>query len=335
MKIVLDAMSGDNAPLEIVKGGIEAVLEYDCEVILAGDEQKINEILKECGQIDNSKISVVATNSVVDMCDEPNIVVREKRDSSMGVALDMLARGEADALVSAGNTGALLAGGTLIVKRIKGIRRAVLAATVPNAIKGGSIIVDSGANVECTADYLEQFAIMGNVYCKKALKKENPRIGLVNNGSEESKGSPMVKETYKLLEENAKKGRLNFIGNIEGRDVALGTADVIVTDGFTGNVLLKTYEGVGMYLSKEIKNMFMQNIFTKISAVFVNKGLNKLKKDMDYKETGGAPLLGIQKAIVKAHGSSDAYAIRSACRQVIAYKKSGTIEAITDEVAQK
>lgn len=335
MKIVLDAMSGDNAPLEIVKGGIQAVLEYDCDIILVGDDEKINNILKEQGQIENSHITVVASSGTIDMCDEPNVVVKEKRASSMGVAFDILADDKADVLVSAGNTGALLAGGTLIIKRIKGIRRAVLAAIVPNAIKGGTIIVDSGANTECTAEYLEQFAIMGNIYCKKALNRENPRIGLVNNGSESSKGTAMVKEAYELLEKNAKQGNFNFIGNIEGRDIALGTADVVVTDGFTGNILLKTYEGVGMYISNELKKIFLTNIFSKISAVLINKGLTQFKKDMNYKEMGGAPLIGIKKPIIKAHGSSDAYAIRSACRQAIAYKKSAIIEAITEEIAQK
>lgn len=334
MKIVLDAMSGDNAPQEIVKGGVMAVLEFGCQAILVGDLEQINEILAKEGQLNNDKITVVHSEGVVEMCDDPKIVLREKRGSSLGVALDIIAKGEADAFVSAGNTGAVLTGATLIVKRIQGVRRAAIAPTIPTKTVGGSLLIDSGANVECTEEYLEQFAIMGSIYCKKTMNRTSPKVGLVNNGSESSKGTPMIKATHELLLKTHEAGTINFIGNIEGRDVALGTADVIVADGFTGNVLLKTYEGVGMYISGQVKKIFTKNIFTKIAALMVSDGINEFKKSMDYKEVGGAPMLGIRKPIIKSHGSCDAYAIRSSFKQAIAYKESGVIDDITAEIAK-
>lgn len=333
MKIVLDAMSGDNAPYEIVKGGIMAVEEFGCEVILVGDTEKITEILVKEGQTYNTKITIEHSEGVVEMCDDPKIVLRKKRGSSLGVALDILAKDKADAFVSAGNTGAVLTGATLIVKRIAGVRRAAIAPTLPTKT-GGSLLIDSGANVECTEEYLEQFAIMGNIYCKKTMGRKTPKVGLVNNGAESSKGTPMIKATYEKLAQAHKDGVLNFIGNVEGRDVAQGTADVIVTDGFTGNILLKTYEGVGLYISAEVKKMFVKNIFTKIGAILVKEGIDNLKKSMDYKEVGGAPMLGIKKPVIKSHGSCDAYAIRSSIKQAIAYTESGVIDDITKEIAK-
>ncbi|MFI3226709.1 MAG: phosphate acyltransferase PlsX [Clostridia bacterium] len=334
MKIVLDAMSGDNAPGEIVKGGVMAVKEFDCEIILVGDTEQITEVLVKEGQAYNSKISVVHSEGIVEMCDDPKVVLRQKRGSSLGVALDIIAKGEADAFVSAGNTGAVLTGATLIVKRIAGVRRAALAPTLPTKTVGGSLLIDSGANVECTEEYLEQFAIMGSIYCEKTMGRARPKVGLINNGSESSKGTPMIKAAHELLKQTHADGTINFIGNIEGRDVAEGTADVIVTDGFTGNILLKTYEGVGLYIATQIKQMFTKNIFTKIGALLVKDGINDFKKSMDYKEVGGAPMLGIRKAIIKSHGSCDAYAIRSSVKQAIAYKESGVIEDITREIAK-
>ena len=331
MKIVLDAMGGDNAPLEVVKGAILAVNEFKKEVILVGDETKIKEILKENNALDNKLLSIVHSDQVITMSDSPKSVLKEKRNSSIGMALDLVAEGKADAFVSAGNTGAVLTGSTLIVKRIKGIRRAALAPMLPTK-SGGSLLVDCGANVECTEEYLLQFAIMGSIYFGNVSNNKNPKVGLVNNGAESSKGTPMHKKTYKMLENIHNMGIINFTGNIEGRDIPQGVCDVLVTDGFTGNILLKTYEGVGLYIASEMKKMFMKNIISKISALLVKNGIDEFKKTMDYKEVGGAPLLGIKKPVIKAHGSSNAYAIRSAIKQAIVYTESKSIEAIEKNI---
>lgn len=330
MKIILDAMGGDNAPKALVEGAILASKEFDAEIILVGREEEILKVLQENNETSNKKISVVNATEVVTMEDDPTKSLKEKKDSSLRVALTMLANDEGDAMVCAGNTGAVLAGATLIVKRIRGIRRAALAPILPTK-NGGSLLIDCGANVECSPDYLEQFAIMGSAYF--SAFRENPRVALVNNGAESNKGAPLQKETYKLLEKIGNQGIINFTGNIEGRDVAINGADVLVTDGFTGNILLKTYEGVGMYIAGEVKNMFTKNIFTKIGALFVSSGLKEFKKSLDYKEIGGAPLLGIKKPVIKAHGSCDAYAVRSAIRQAIEYKNNKSIEDITNKIA--
>lgn len=334
MRVVLDAMGGDNAPEQIVLGAILAVNEFGCQITLVGDEQAITKILQENNEENNKLLKVVNANSVIDMCDNPNVVVKEKRDSSMGVAFDILAKGEADSMVSAGNTGAILTGGTLIIKRIKGIRRASLAPMIPTQ-SGKTLLIDSGANTECTQEILQQFGIMGSIYFKNVMKTQNPKVGLINNGAEETKGTQVIQDAYKLLKKSNDEKIINFIGNIEGRDVAIGTADVIVADGFTGNILLKTYEGVGIYISNELKNIFYKNILTKVGALLVKDGLDDLKRMMDYKEVGGAPMLGLEKPVIKAHGSSDAYAIRSAINQAINYNKSGVIEDIKNQLAKK
>lgn len=250
----------------------------------------------------------------------------------MAAALRMLSAGEGDALVSSGNTGALLVGSTMYVKRIRGVRRAALAPLMPTASEKGSLLIDSGANVECTPEYLLQFAYMGSFYAQKQMGIPSPKVGLVNNGAEASKGTPMLKETYALLQQAGQAGRLNFIGNIEGRDVPFGAADVVLCDGFTGNILLKTYEGVGLYFAGEMKKMFTKSLGTKVGALLVKDGLQAFKKKMDYKEVGGAPLLGISKPVVKAHGSSDPRAFRSAIRQAIQYADSGIISSITENI---
>lgn len=330
MKIVLDVMGGDNAPVSTVKGAILAKKEFDADIVLVGDKDKIEAILKE----ENADgFEIVDTKVEVTMKDDPNVVLKQKRDSSMGISLDMLAKGEADAFVTAGSTGAVLTGATLIVKRIKGIRRAALSPIIPTKT-GGALLIDCGANSVCTEEYLTQFAILGNIYYKLTSDNKNPRVALINNGAESSKGTPMIKETYAKLEELSKQGVLNFTGNIEGRDIATGGADILVTDGFTGNVLLKTYEGVGMYIFDMVKGILKKNIITKFAAVLLASGLKELKKAMDYKEVGGAPLLGIKKPVIKAHGSANDYAIRSAIKQAINYTESGVIEAIEEEIAK-
>lgn len=332
MKIIIDAMGGDNAPQSTVEGAVLAVRELGVQATLVGREQEIRACLEaaQAGDAANS-IQVVHAEQTIDMCDSATSVTKEKKDSSLAEALRMLGAGEGDALVSSGNTGALLVGSTMYVKRIRGVRRAALAPVLPTD-KGGALLIDCGANVECTPEYLLQFAYMGSFYAQKQLGAAKPKVGLLNNGAEASKGTPMLRETYELLQEAAQAGRLNFIGNIEGRDVPFGAADVILCDGFVGNVLLKTYEGVGMYFAGEMKKMFMRNLGTKMAALLVKDGLRAFKKKMDYKEVGGAPLLGISKPVIKAHGSSDPRAFKSAVRQAVQYAESGIIASISDNV---
>ena len=323
MKIIVDAMGGDNAPDEIVKGACIAAEEFGVEVVLVGREEAVRPHMTDC-----AKVSVVNANEVVEMDDDPTKVMRTKKDASMTVALRMLAEGQGDAVVSAGSTGALLTQATLIVKRIRGIRRAALAPIMPTA-KNGALLIDCGANAECTPEYLQQFALMGASYAKFMLGLENPRIGLLNNGTEEHKGGTLQQSAYVLLKQAHEKGMINFIGNIEGRDVMFGGADVVVTDGFTGNIMLKTVEGVGMYFAKELKGMFTKNIFTKLAALIVKDGIKSFKKKMDYNETGGAPLLGISKPVIKVHNSSGAYSLRSAIKQAMDYVAANSIEEIS------
>lgn len=336
MKIILDAMGGDNAPRAVVEGAVLAAREFGEQIVLVGDRAQIESLLSEFGAREDARITVVHASEVITMEDDAVQAVRRKKDSSLVVALTMLAAAEGDALVSAGSTGAVLAGGTLIVKRIRGIRRAALAPILPTD-RGGSLLIDCGANVDCTAEYLMQFAFLGHYYAKRQMGIENPRIGLINNGSEETKGTDALRETYALLRRASEQGKINFVGNIEGRDIPLGAADVLVCDGFTGNVVLKTIEGVGMFFVGKVKEIFMRNALTKLAALIVKPGLRAFKKMLDYKEVGGAPLLGISRPIIKAHGSCDAYAVRSAVSQAIVYVRSGVIaeiEAHVDEMAQ-
>lgn len=332
MRIIVDAMGGDNAPRSTVEGAVLAAREFGVELALVGREQEMKACLDAVQAEDvRGKLQLVHAEQVIDMCDSATSVTKEKKDSSMAVALRMLGAGEGEAMVSSGNTGAVLVGSTMYVKRIRGVRRAALAPLLPTDT-GGSLLIDSGANVECTPEYLLQFAYMGYFYAQKQLGIPNPKVGLVNNGTEASKGTPMLKETYGLLQQASQAGRLNFIGNIEGRDVPFGVADVVLCDGFTGNVLLKTYEGVGLYFAGEMKKMFTKSLGTKVGALLVKDGLKTFKKKMDYKEVGGAPLLGIAKPVVKAHGSSDPRAFKSAIRQAIQYAESGIIASIEQNI---
>lgn len=328
MKIIVDAMGGDNAPEEIVKGACMASKEFGVHIVLVGRREEIEKYLDK-----DADVTVVHAQDVITMEDDPTAAIRSKKDASMTVALRMLADGEGDALVCAGSTGALLVQATLIVKRIRGVRRAALAPIMPTAT-GGALLIDSGANADCPPEYLLQFALMGASYTKFALGLENPRIGLLNNGTEEHKGGELQQKAYLLLKQASEKGMINFIGNIEGRDAVLGGADVIVTDGFSGNVLLKTVEGAAMFFSKELKGIFMKNIFSKLAALIVKDGIRNFKKKMDYNEVGGAPLLGISKPVIKAHGSSKALALRSAIKQAIDYVNAKSIEEITKNLKE-
>ena len=332
MRIIIDAMGGDNAPKEIIKGAVEAVREYGVDIALVGKEEVVRACLKEEKAEDlSNKISVVNATQQVLMEDDPTGVLRTKKDSSMFVALNMLKNGEGDACVSAGSTGALLAGATLIVKRVKGIRRAAMAPVIPNE-GTGTILIDCGANVECTPEYLLQFAFMGSFYCKYIMGIDKPKVGLLNVGTEETKGGELQKESFALLKKASENGHINFVGNVEGRDVFSGTVDVIVTDGFSGNVLLKGAEGMAKFISSNLKTILMSNLRTKIGALLVKDKMSQLKNLVDPSSVGGTALLGITKPVIKAHGSSDATAIKNAVAQAINNIDAGVAEKIQENI---
>ena len=331
MRIIIDAMGGDNAPQAIVQGAADAQREFGVDITLVGREAEVKACLHQCGAADNGHITVVNADEIIDMHDDPATAVRRKRNSSMAVALELLRNGEGDAAISAGSTGALLTGATLLVRRIKGIRRAAMAPVLPNGGKG-AVLIDCGANVECTPEYLLQFAYMGSFYSKKILGCDAPRVGLLSNGSEDSKGTPLCKETYALLQEAAEAGRLNFIGNVEGTDVFSGNVDVIVTDGFTGNILLKTVEGTAKFMMKNIKGILMKSLKTKLGALLLKNDLLGLKKLLDVSEVGGTAFIGITQPVIKAHGSSNARAIRSAVNQAIGFVNAGVTEDIIENI---
>ena len=325
MKIIIDAMGGDNAPLEIVKGALLGMEHWGVEVLLTGDTEAILRALRDCGHDTIPRgMEIVHTTETVEMCDDPSKVFRHKKDTSMGVGLTLLRDGKADALVSAGSTGALLAGATLITKRIRGIRRAAMAPVIPTT-GGKAVLIDCGANAECTPEYLMQFAYLGSFYAGRVLGLERPRVGLLNIGSEPSKGDTLRHETYALLEEAGREGRLNFIGNIEANTALLGGADVIVADGYSGNILLKTVEGTAKLLLGEMKKAFLSSTKSKLGALLVKDSLGDVKKLLDPSEVGGTPFLGISKPVLKAHGSSDARAIRNAVFRAVEYAQSGII----------
>ncbi len=323
MKIIVDAMGGDHAPGEIVAGTLSACKKFNIEAVLVGREDALRPLIPQ----DAAGVSILPAADVIGMEDDPTALLKTKKESSMAVALRALKDGAGDALVSAGSTGALLVGATMIVRRIPGIRRAALAPLLPTA-QGNALLIDCGANVECTPEYLLQFATMGAHYMQSVLGVAQPRVGLLNNGAEEHKGMPLQQETYQLL----KTAPVNFIGNIEGRDVPLGAADVIVADGFTGNILLKTMEGVGLLFAGELKSIFLKNAASKLAALLVRDGIRSFKKKMDYNETGGAPLLGIAKPVIKAHGSSKAKTFESAIAQAVTYVEQGVIDKIARSV---
>ena len=325
MKIILDAMGGDNAPLETIKGAAMAVDELDVQLILAGDEKKINQTAEE-NKLSLKNIEIVHTDKLISMEDDPLSVVKSNKDSSMGVCFRMLAddkNDEISAMVSAGNSGALLTGSTLLVKRINEIKRAAIAVVLPYERK--TLLIDAGANLDIKAEYLKQFGFMGSIYMKKIFGIESPTVGLANNGAEKTKGTAEYVEAYKLLSETK---TINFVGNIEGRDMPTRCSDVLVTDGFTGNIILKLTEGFGDFMLKKLKAMFFRDIFTKVSGVLIKNSLKEFKKSFDQSEYGGAPLLGIRKPVIKAHGSSDARAIKNAIRQAKFCAETKLVEEI-------
>lgn len=319
MKIIVDAMGGDNAPYEIVKGSVEAVKSFDISVCLVGKEEEILTILNSLNYSAYcDKIEVINANTVICIDDDPATAIRTKKDSSLSVGLTLLRDGSGDAIVSAGSTGALLSGATLIVKRVRGVRRTALAPVLPSK-KGSFILIDCGANVECTPEFLLQFAYMGTYYAKSALSIDSPRVGLLNNGAEDGKGTSLQLETYKLLGERAD---INFIGNIEATEALDGGCDVLVCDGYTGNIFLKTVEGTASLLMSEIKSIFYKNFITKISALMIKKHMRVLSKKLSAESVGGTALLGISKPVIKAHGSSNYVAIKNAILQAIKEAKA-------------
>ena len=332
MKIIVDAMGGDLAPLAPVKGALMAHERYGADIILTGKEEKIMEAACQCGCKElPAGVEIVNTTEVVEICDDPATAFKRKKDSSLTVGLTMLHAGDADGFVSAGSTGALLAGATLLVKRVRGLRRAALAPTIPTA-KGKAVLIDCGANAECTPEYLVQFAYLGNFYAKRVLGVEQPRVGLLNIGAEDSKGTELQKTTLALLRKADEAGDLHFIGNIEAKDAIKGGCDVIVTDGFSGNVMLKTIEGVGSFAGSALKGMFKKNLLTKLAALLVMPGLNEFKSRLDPNKVGGTAFIGISKPVIKAHGGSNAEAIENAVGQAIQVAQSGIVDDIAAHI---
>lgn len=335
MKILLDAMGGDNAPDATIKGAIRAVNEVEAEIVLIGKEEVINQRVKELygkGKISdiNSRLSIRNATETIEMEDIPTQAIKHKKDSSMVVGFNMLKEGEGDVFVSAGNSGALLTGATLLVGRIKGIDRPAIAPLLPSYRKS-VMLMDAGANTNCKPINLFQFAQMSTIYLRNNFGIERPRVGLLNIGTEETKGNDLVKESYQLLKEKSEEAGINFIGNIEGRDCFTGDVDVIITDGFTGNVLLKTIEGFGKLVKRNLKESLMQNLISKIGAIPALPGIKRFSKTMDYKQYGGALFLGVKKPVVKAHGSSDDFLFYFTIKQAENFVKSGAVEKMREE----
>ena len=319
MRIVLDAMGGDHAPQAPVMGAVQAAKDFGAQITLVGKGDEILEVMRQNG-IENlpDGVEIANADEVVDMHDDPANVIRKKKNSSMVIGLRMVAEGQGDAFVSAGSTGALLSGATLIVKRVKGIRRAAMGPVMPNKAGGKTVILDCGANAECTAEFLLQFGMVGSLYAKKYLNVENPKVGLLNIGTEDTKGTPLQKEAYGLLMDAKDRGLINFVGNVEARDVPLGTVDVVVCDGFSGNVLLKSIEGTAMFMGSLMKHrIFKRNLLSVLGYLFCKPGVNEVMGMLDYRTIGGTQFLGIKKPVIKAHGSSDALAFRNAVKQAM------------------
>ena len=343
MKIILDAMGGDNAPLAPVMGAVAAAKDFGAQIVLVGKGEEILRVLREKG-VDTlpEGVEMVHADEVVDVHEDPAAAVRKKKNSSMMLGLKMLTDGEGEAFVSAGSTGALLSGATLLVKRVKGIRRAAMGPVMPNKAGGKTVILDCGANAECTPEFLLQFGIVGSLYAKKYLGVENPKVGLLNIGAEDTKGTPLQKEAYALLQQAGEKGLVNFVGNTEARDVPLGAVDVVVCDGFAGNVLLKTIEGTAMFMGSMMKHkIFKRSALSKIGYLFCKPGVDEVMGMLDYRTIGGTQFLGIRKPVIKAHGSSDELAFRNAIRQAMESAKTDfsaeleqSLAALTDKESQ-
>lgn len=325
MRVIVDVMGGDHAPLEMVKGAVEASKTLNASFVLVGDAAQIERVAEEQG-LDLRRFDIVHSDEVITMQDDPLSVVRAKKGSSMGVGLHLLADGKGDVFVSTGNTGALFTGATLIVRKVRGIQRAAIGTILP--VTQPCVLLDTGANVTVTEEYLEQFAVMGSAYVKKVFGVESPTVGLLNNGTEDCKGTPLQIEANKRLRACPS---ISYVGNVEASAVPFGACNVLVTDGFTGNVFIKTMEGTGRYIMGAVKSVFKKNQISKLSALLVRNSLLEMKRTFDPSEYGGSPFLGISKPVVKAHGSSDAHAFANAIRAAVSYAESGAIYDIAEE----
>lgn len=327
MRIIVDGFGGDNAPIEVIKGAIKANEELEVDITLVGDENKLSECAKENG-LDISRLTVCHAPDIMEVCADPAKILKEYKNSSMAIGLQLLKDGEGDAFVSAGSTGALVMGATFIVKRLKGIKRTALATVLPTR-KNPCMLLDVGANADCRPEMLAQFGVMGSAYMNKLMGVDSPVVALANIGAEPTKGRELELETYQRLS----KAPINFIGNIEGRQIPLGDADVVVADGFSGNLILKTIEGMGKFFSGELKEMLGSGLGI-IGAAFLVKKIHAFKKKMDYSEYGGAPLLGTAKPVIKAHGSSDAKAFYNAIRQAKTFIETNVIDEISSALEE-
>ena len=328
MKIIIDAMGGDNAPDEIVRGALHARKELGVALTLVGQREPVLRCLAENGAAPGEGLELVEADEIVTMEDDPSTAVRRKRNSSMSVALRLLRDGAGDAVVSAGSTGALLSGATLVVKRVHGIRRAALAPVLPNRPGTGMVLIDCGANVECTPEYLLQFAFMGSFYAERFLNIPRPKVGLLNVGSEDTKGGELQKQTFALLHRAGEQGQIHFVGNTEADRLLTGEVDVLVADGFSGNILLKSTEGSVKFLMRELKGVMLRSMRTRLGALMLRGGIAGLRRRMDANEVGGTALLGISKPVIKAHGSSNAAAVAAAVRQAVRFAEADVVGEI-------
>lgn len=329
MKIIVDCFGGDNAPSEILKGSALAVKELDVDIVLTGDKEKIEKCARE-NNISLERMEIEDCPDVITMEDDAKSVLKAKSNSSMTVGFRLLNEGRGDAFVSAGNTGAIAVGATLITKRIKGIIRPAIASVMPS-VTTPFVLMDCGANAQCRSEMLCQFALLGSIYMEKIMGVKNPKVALANNGSESTKGTPLQIETYEKLSE----GNLNFVGNIEGRAIPFGDADVVVADGFSGNLILKTYEGTAKALMGSIKNIFTRNLRSKLAYLAIKDGIDDLKTQFDYKEYGGAVMLGVKKPVIKSHGSADARTFKNAIRQAVLFLSHDLISTIENQLKEE
>lgn len=329
MKIIVDCFGGDNAPSEILKGSALAVKELDVDIVLTGDKEKIEKCARE-NNISLERMEIEDCPDVITMEDDAKSVLKAKSNSSMAVGFRLLNEGRGDAFVSAGNTGAIAVGATLITKRIKGIIRPAIASVMPS-VTTPFVLMDCGANAQCRSEMLCQFALLGSIYMEKIMGVKNPKVALANNGSESTKGTPLQIETYEKLSE----GNLNFVGNIEGRAIPFGEADVVVADGFSGNLILKTYEGTAKALMGSIKNIFTRNLRSKLAYLAIKDGIDDLKTQFDYKEYGGAVMLGVKKPVIKAHGSADARTFKNAIKQAVLFLSHDLISTIENQLKEE
>ena len=334
MRILLDAMGGDNAPDANIKGAVQAINDIEAEVVLIGNEEIIKSRVKELYGKElleiSSRLTIHNASETIEMEDVPTQAIKHKKDSSMVVGFNMLKDGQGDVFISAGNSGALLTGATLLVGRIKGVDRPALAGILP-AYKSRLVLMDCGANTNCKPINLLQFAQMASVYLSTTLGVKEPKVGLLNIGTEETKGNELTKEAYHLLKENAKECNINFIGNVEGRDAFSGNVDIVVTDGFTGNIFLKSIEGLGKFVKRTLTESLKRNLITKIAAVPSLPAINRFAKTVDYKEYGGALFLGVKKPVVKAHGSSDEKLFEFTIKQAEQFVKNKAVEQLIQE----